>query len=293
MHEGNFWRRTAGLAAVATSVFLAAGSAGAQTPVAAGPSAGLPQTMPAMLSNPSTPSAAVAPKCLVPPGQVRFDLPLPRVAGRLAGGQPIKVVAIGSSSTYGAGASSSSASYPSKLEIELDRQFPRHQFTVVNRGVNGEEAADMLARFETGVIAENPHLVLWQVGTNSVLRDRPVDAGGTLLHEGIARLKAIRADVVLIDPQFAPRVIAKPAVDDMVALLAKIAKEEKVGLFRRFAMMRGWHDTENLPFDAFVSPDGLHMNDWSYACLAKGLGMAIAEAATRPTETASVPRTTR
>ena len=35
----------------------------------------------------------------------------------------------------------------------------------------GEEAADMLARFETGVIAEHPHLVLWQVGTNSVLRD--------------------------------------------------------------------------------------------------------------------------
>ena len=50
---------------------------------------------------------------------------------------------------------------------------------------------------------------------------------------------------------------------------------------------------ENLPFDAFVSSDGLHMNDWSYACLAKGLGVAIAEAATRPTETASVPRLAR
>ena len=35
--------------------------------------------------------------------------------------------------------------------------------------------------------------------------------------------------------------------------------------------------------------DGLHMNDWSYACLAKALGMAIAEAATRPTATAIGP----
>jgi hypothetical protein len=44
-----------------------------------------------------------------------------------------------------------------------------------------------------------------------------------------------------------------------------------------------------LPFRAFLSPDGLHMNDWSYACLAKALGLAIAEAAERPTETAIGP----
>ena len=24
-----------------------------------------------------------------------------------------------------------------------------------------------------------------------------------------------------------------------------------------------------MPFETFVSPDGLHMNDWSYACVAK------------------------
>jgi hypothetical protein len=35
------------------------------------------------------------------------------------------------------------------------------------------------------------------------------------------------------------------------------------------------------------------MNDWGYACLAKGLGMAIADGATRSTETASMPRTAR
>jgi hypothetical protein len=43
-----------------------------------------------------------------------------------------------------------------------------------------------------------------------------------------------------------------------------------------------------MDFDAFVSPDQLHMNDWSYACVAKVLGAAIAEAATRPTASAAV-----
>jgi lysophospholipase L1-like esterase len=252
-----------------------------------------PLAAPVALPAPAATPAIAKPNCNVSADQVRLDRPLTRAALRLSGGQPIKIVAIGSSSTYGAGASSRTATYPSRLAVELGKHFPGQEFTVLNRGVNGEEAADMLARFETAVIAEKPHLVLWQVGTNSVLRDRPLDARSTLLHEGIARLKAIRADIVLVDPQFAPRVIAKAGAEDMVALLAKVAKEEKVDLFHRFAMMRQWRDAEGLPFEAFVSPDGLHMNDWSYSCLAKGLGVAIAEAATRPTATASAPRMAR
>jgi acyl-CoA thioesterase I len=285
MPQGNIFGRATLVAAAVTFAILGAATVQAQTGAPAGGTNAAAASAAPSLATPAalaTAPAPAAPKCNVAGAQGRLQQPLARTAVRIATGQPIKIVAIGSSSTYGAGASSREASYPSRLQIELGRHFPGHQFTVLNRGVNGEEAADMLARFEAGVIAEHPHLVLWQVGTNSVLRDRPLDARGTLLHEGIARLKAIRADVVLLDPQFAPRVIAKPAVENMIALLAKIAKEEKVGLFRRFDMMRHWHDDENLPFEAFVSADGLHMNDWSYACLAKWLGFAIAEAASRP-----------
>jgi hypothetical protein len=53
-------------------------------------------------------------------------------------------------------------------------------------------------------------------------------------------------------------------------------------LFHRFALMRAWHEKDGVPFEAFLSPDQLHMNDWGYACIAKLLGGAIAEAATRP-----------
>ncbi len=222
--------------------------------------------------------------------QVRFDLPLPRTARLLAAGKPIKIVALGSSSTFGAGASTSAASYPSRLAEELARHFPGHEITVLNRGVNGDEAADMLARLDRAVIAEKPDLVLWQAGTNSVLRDKAVLPHASLLHQGLARLKATGADVVLIDPQYAPRVLAKPNIEGMVSLIATAAKAEHVSLFHRFDLMRHWYQTEHLPFETFVSPDGLHMNDWSYACLAKALGMAIAEAASRPTATAIGPQ---
>ena len=107
----------------------------------------------------------------VAPAQAHFDYPLPRTARRLAAGQPIKIVALGSSSTVGLGATSSSASYPSRLAAELTARFPESDITVLNRGANGEEAAEMLARLETSVVVENPDLVIWQLGTNSVLEE--------------------------------------------------------------------------------------------------------------------------
>jgi len=274
MYRHLLLRRAAMSGAIVALGFLALQPAYAQTLGAA----------PAAATNAGPPAA-----CNVTLDQVRLDLPLAHTARVLASGKPLKIVALGSSSTYGAGASTSAASYPSRLADELARRFPGHEIAILNRGVNGNEAADMLARLDTAVIAEKPDLVLWQVGTNSVLRDKPLQPHAPLLHEGLARMKATGADVVLIDPQYAPRVISKPTCQGMVSLIATTAKAEHVGVFHRFELMRRWRETEQLPFETFVSTDGLHMNDWSYACLAKALGVAIAEAATRPTATAVGP----
>jgi lysophospholipase L1-like esterase len=222
------------------------------------------------------------PNCATPADLVRLANPLPHLSKKVAAGDPITVVAIGSSSTSGAGASSPAANYPSRLLIELQRHFPKVSITVLNRGVGGEEIADMLQRFDSAVIAAKPDLVLWQVGTNSVIRGHLLGDHGALIRAGLTKIRAVGADVVLIDPQFAPKVIAKPDAEAMVALISATAKREDVDLFRRFEIMRHWRDVDHLGFETFVSPDGLHMNDWSYACMAKGLGNAIAEAAQRP-----------
>src|SRR6516225_11247384 len=237
---------------------------------------------------PSLPGGAVGVACVAPTELVHFEQPLVHTMRRLANGQPLTIVAIGSSSTAGAGASSPDASYPSRLAVELRMRFPGRDITVLNRGVNGEETNNMMARFAADVLAARPQLVLWQIGTNSVLRDHPLNPHAVQLLDGIEQLKAAGADVVLIDPQFAPAVLAKSETQGMVEQIALAAKQEDVGLFQRFAVMREWHDVQHLSFDTFVSPDHLHMNDWSYACLAKLLGGAIAEAATRPITAASV-----
>ena len=109
-----------------------------------------------------------------------------------------------------------------------------------------------------------------------------------MLQDGIAQLTAAGADVVLIDMQFAPRVLAKPETQGMEDQIALVAKEANVDLFNRFAVMRNWHEVQHIPFEAFVAPDKLHMNDWGYACVAKLLAVAITEAATRPTASAAM-----
>src|SRR5262249_52822222 len=212
--------------------------------------------------------------------------PLGHVAKRLANFDRLTVVAIGSSSTAGARASSPPASYPSRLAGELNQAFPTHPLSVLNRGVNGEKNRDMPGRFDNDVIKEKPDLVLWQVGTNSVLRDHPIAPANPLIIEGARRLKEIGADIVMIDPQFAPKVTAKVDAATMVQLIAATSKEANVDLFQRFAVMRYWHDVAHIPFSQFLSPDELHMNDWSYACIAKLLGGAISEAVTRGVATA-------
>jgi lysophospholipase L1-like esterase len=233
--------------------------------------------------------AAKAPVCFAPKELLHLGLALPHVTERLAGGRSVKIVAIGSSSTAGAGASAPAMSYPNRLEVALKEKFPAATISVLNRGVNGEEAVDMMKRFDSAVLSEHPDLVVWQVGTNAVLRDHAAIGMAPLIKEGLARLKHAGADVILMDPQFAPKVISKPDIEGMVRLIGAEAKFSDAGLFQRFAIMRHWREVEKLPFSTLLSPDELHMNDWSYGCVAQLLAQAISNAV-HPASIARVPK---
>ena len=80
---------------------------------------------------------------------------------------------------------------------------------------------------------------------------------------------------VMMDLQYAPRVLARPASAEMERLIAEIASHAHVGLFRRFEIMRDWDRTQQLAPAAMVGPDGLHMTDASYGCLANQLAGAL------------------
>jgi acyl-CoA thioesterase-1 len=239
---------------------------------------------------------AAEPACATPPPLLSLEPTLNYVAAKLAKRGKLTILAMGSSSTEGVGASSPDTTYPSRLEAELRRRFPDINIRVINRGKGGEDAPDELVRLERDVIADDPDLVIWQVGTNAALRRLDPAIERDVLRRGIAVIKDSAADVVLMDLQYAPDVLASPAAATMEKLIAEVAERSRVGLFRRFEIMRHWlSDAPSAVGSSAagssaagssaagssaawpaISPDGLHMTDRSYACLAASLADAIA-----------------
>jgi lysophospholipase L1-like esterase len=211
--------------------------------------------------------------CLPPKGGAASMGSLPHVAAKLASGQPVTIIAFGSSSTQGYGSTSPEFTYPNRLAAQLRRQYAGADITVLNHGVGGEDAPEMMKRLQTSVIDAKPDLVIWQVGTNAVLRNLDPADTAKMVEDGVARIQAAGADLVLVDPQYSPRVIEHAeSASRMVRLLGKVAQLRHIGIFPRFEVMRQWHDRQALPIDSFVIADGLHMNDWGYACFAQLLG---------------------
>jgi acyl-CoA thioesterase-1 len=228
----------------------------------------------------ATPAAAALPaSCAAPSGFTHLGGRLIHAGMRIAGHDRLTIVAIGSSSTAGTGATSDADTYPSRLADELRQRLPRDEVMVANKGVGGETASDMTARFDRDVLALHPDLVIWQLGTNSVLRDADVAAFHDIVRAGIERLRGAGIDVVMMDMQYAPAVLEQPRWRDFERALGQLAKEEGVPLFRRFALMHHWVDSHQLDFKSMLSSDGLHQNDLSYRCVGTLLADAIVDTA--------------
>jgi hypothetical protein len=94
-----------------------------------------------------------------------------------------------------------------------------------------------------------------------------------MVEDGISRIQSAGSDIVLVDPQYSPQVTQRAErATKMVSLLGRVAELRHVGIFPRFQVMRDWHEKQALPVESFVISDGLHMNDWGYACFAQLLG---------------------
>jgi hypothetical protein len=72
-----------------------------------------------------------------------------------------------------------------------------------------------------------------------------------------------------LDLQYAPAILSENRIEasELVGLIADVAAENPpVDLFRRFDLMRRWHQVEKSSFDRMIDPsdsDRLHQSDWS------------------------------
>jgi len=214
-------------------------------------------------------------RCNAPENITALKTPLPHTAARLAEGKSLNIVALGSSSTYGTGATRPEYAYPSRLAALLQARFPDILIRVVNRGVGGELGVGTSERIARDVLPEKPDLVIWQVGTNDVLHDLDPEGPMAAVRSGIEQIKRSGADVILMDMQYAPAVLMHARYREMEHALWVTARAAGVPLFHRFALMRDWAEHGNMKMSVMVGPDRLHMTDASYDCLARQLSTSI------------------
>ena len=210
------------------------------------------------------------------PAGARPPVAVPATKKRLASNSEVLIVALGSSSTEGWMATAPAHTYPARLQADLANAFPLAHIAVVNRGIGGQDALEELARLDSDVIALRPDLVIWQVGANGAMAHSDPAVFRTLVATGIERLKALGIDIVLMDNQRAPMVLASPEHGVMEQALADLAVKYGVALFSRGSLMDGWK-RNGLDYSHFLANDGVHMNDLGYRCLADSLASSIVE----------------
>lgn len=220
----------------------------------------------------------------LPDEVIGFKYPFFRLAAALQK-EPVRIVAMGSSSTAGR---EDVVPYPHWMEMYLRRDSGIARIDVLNRGKGGEEADRELPRFESDIFAESPSLVIWQVGTNAVFRNKEFDFETVVaaIERGLDQLRSRSQvmDVMLIDPQYVPAMLLDDKADlseRMVARISAAAERVKVNVFHRWALMRHWHVHNNISLDRLIDPtdpDRLHQSDGSTLRLSRGLSNAIRKA---------------
>jgi len=207
---------------------------------------------------------------------MRSNATLAPLSAKVAQGQPLAILAIGSSSTEGVGASAKDKTYPARLQALLAKTWPKSPTEIVNAGIGGETAPQTLTRLKAALSQRSFDLVIWQVGTNDAVRGGDFEAFKAMVEEGIALVREAGPALAILDPQFFPTVRDPQRYGTYVEAIGDIARREAIPVFDRYAAMREWHQFDAEAFKTALSTDGFHMSDAGYDCLARDMANAMA-----------------
>ena len=205
----------------------------------------------------------------------------PRTANAIEHKAPVKILAIGSSSTEGIGATEAKFAYPAQLMVELNSLNHIVNVDVRNAGIGGETIEQTLTRLENELNTYKPDLVLWQVGTNDAIGETGRStAFQKLIDVGIKSIKQHKADVMLIDQQFYLKIPDLARYERFVDYVHTAAETNDVAVFPRYKLMKAWN---SLPggVTPMLGPDGFHMGNRGYSCLANLIADQIVKSVDR------------
>jgi lysophospholipase L1-like esterase len=152
-------------------------------------------------------------------------------------------------------------------------------WVVLNRGVNGEDSAEILARFPRDVLQEGPDYVVILAGVNDVYRGRSVESAQrnlSAMYTG-ASAAGIRTVAASILPYNSMSRRQADTLRKLNLWIEKTAHESGTAFCDTHALTA---DPRN-PNRLATSPDGLHPDVDGYRRMGEGLARVIECARTR------------
>jgi acyl-CoA thioesterase I len=214
-------------------------------------------------------------QCEVPSELMQVSVKLPHLAERLRAKQPVNIVAIGGASTKGAAAGTADLAYPHRLQLALAEAYPDSPITVINKGVPRQSAQQMLERFATDVMAEDPVLVIWETGIADAVRGIEVDDFAAALQNGVDEIKNRAIDIILVDMQFSRSTAAVIDFERYLTTVRRVGELNGVYVFPRFEMMRHWSEQNMFNFDEVAPEERARLAAKVYDCIGRKLAKAI------------------
>lgn len=222
------------------------------------------------------PARAIEPNACDVPGYLLFgESELKRVAAAVKERRRLEIAVIGTASSILPG--SGVTAYPARLEAALRARLPGVTVNVTSLAKPRQSAGEMVQNIKKLLSDLKPDLVIWQSGTVDAMRVIELDKFGAALDQGIERITAAGADVILMNMQYSPRTESMIAVDLYLDSMRAAAREHEVPLFDRFAIMRNWSD--NGAFDLYTATTNPAMAEKVHDCIGRTLASLVIDAA--------------
>jgi hypothetical protein len=123
-------------------------------------------------------------------------------------------------------------------------------------------------------------LVVWQAGTYDAVRGTDLEEFRSSIADGVEKIQASGADVILLNMQYSPRTESMVAVGAYADAMRWVAREREVPVFDRLAIMRHWYESGQ--FDLYATTKDLGTAKQVHDCIGRALASLIIDAARLP-----------
>ena len=215
--------------------------------------------------------------CDVPASFLESEIDLGRVTAELKDKHRLDISVLGTGSSSLAGPDGPHFAYPARLEDALKRELPGNEIKVTAHVQPKQITANMLGGLDKILAEDHPSLVIWQAGTADAINGVETEDFRTSLEDGIDKIQAAGADVILMNMQYSPRTASMLDVSAYADVMRRVAQQRNALLFDRLAIMQYWNDIGT--FDLYAATKKYDMARRVHECIGRALASQIISAA--------------